>query len=262
MAIAPKILFAHVMHKRLFPQINAFAYGIYYLYLPLEQLKNIRSNWLFGINRRAIISFYSNDHGAKNDDPEEWARNILAQHNITSANGRISLICMPRVFGYVFNPVSFWLCHDDNNNVRAILCEVNNTFGETHTYLCAHDDQRIIGADDELTTQKIFHVSPFLPRNGHYTFRFNLRDDGFAANINYFDNLGEQQLLTSLIGKYKPLNQQNLIHAFWRYPLVTLRAIYLIHWQALRLLTKRATFFRKPVQLGTHISTAQTMKKM
>ena len=200
----PHILFGKVMHARLFPRVNRFTYGIYYIALPLAK----RNDLPIAYNRPAAISFYDRDHGAcDGSDLESWARDILAQYKIDQADGDITLVCMPRIFGYVFNPVSFWLCADKAGNIRAILCEVHNTFGEKHTYICAHEDQRPIAAEDILKGKKVFHVSPFLEREGHYTFRFRLSDQDFGAWIDFYDAAGEKKLITSLIGHYAAMDK-------------------------------------------------------
>jgi DUF1365 family protein len=168
---------------------------------------------------------------------------------------------MPRIFGYVFNPVSFWYCFDKSAVLRAVICEVNNTFGETHSYICAHEDQREITQDDILTGQKAFHVSPFLEREGNYKFRFALKNNKMGAWIDFFDASYKKKLLTSLNGKFEALNKTNSSKAFWRYPLVTLKAIYLIHWQAVKLFFKGTEYVPKPLQLKNKATRTETKKK-
>ena len=259
MGMTPSILFGDVMHKRLFPKVNAFSYGLYYLVLPLSHLCNAP----LPINRFGWLSFHHGDHGARQgDDLEGWARDILAQHHITRADGDITLITMPRVLGYVFNPVSFWLCHDRDGALRAVLCEVNNTFGETHTYLCAHPDQRPIQGDDVLTGDKVFHVSPFLPREGHYSFRFDVADEHCGLWINFHDAQGDIQLVTALNGQMRPMTAKALRKAMWRYPLITVKAIALIHWQALKLVAKGIQYIRKPQQKHETVSATHTITKL
>jgi len=252
---APKLFTAKVMHKRLFPKVNAFTYGIYYLSLPLSKISEIK----IAHNKFAPVSFYDKDHGAKDASKEgisleDWARGILKKYEISKANGDITLVCMPRIFGYVFNPVSFWLCHDKDQKLRAVICEVNNTFGETHSYLYVHDDQRIINENDTLKAKKIFHVSPFLEREGHYEFRFNIKDDKYGIWIDFFDKDNNKKLITSLMGTLSPLTNANMNKAFWRYPLITFKAIWLIHWQALKLISKGIKYIKKPTQKSEKIS--------
>lgn len=257
--IKPQLFFGKVMHGRLFPKRNYFTYGIYYLALPLSKLANIP----LAHNRFAPMSFYDCDHGqCDGSDLEDWARGILADYNIKSADGDITLICMPRIMGYVFNPVSFWFCHDKDNNLRAVLCEVHNTFGERHTYLCAHEDHRPITHDEALKGDKLFHVSPMLKREGFYTYRFDTRDDKFGVWIDFYNADGQKQLVTSLIGKFQTMDQSMLRKAFWGHPLITFKAIILIHWQAFKLLSKGIKYISRPLQKSEYISTTNNLTKM
>jgi hypothetical protein len=253
----PQFLFGQVMHKRLFPQVNGFQYGIYYMALPVSQISPKIENRFFKVNRFGLLSFYNKDHGAReNDNPESWVRNILSQHKIDKADGEIILVTMPRVLGYVFNPVSFWFCYDSEECLRAVICEVNNTFGETHSYICCHQDQREITKEDILTGQKVFHVSPFLEREGEYKFRFAVNDKSIGAWIDFFDISGNKKLVTSLTGKLSEFSSKACLKAFWAYPLVTFKAIFLIHWQAVKLFLKRAEYFPKPLQKKVKITRA------
>ena len=232
------------MHARLFPRKNAFRYRICYLALPLSRMTESP------VAARGLVSFSARDHGpCDGGELLPWARDILARFGLTAADGEVVLVCMPRVLGYVFNPVSFWFCHDRAGALRAVLCEVHNTFGERHTYVCARDDRDVLAPDDVLRGRKAFHVSPFLERAGDYTFRFDVDGARFGVWIDYFDGDGRRQLLTALGGKVAPLTKGGLRNLLWRYPLVTMRAVFLIHWQALKLVGKRIRYVPKPPQL-------------
>jgi uncharacterized protein len=245
MGITSSILFGKVMHKRLFPKVNAFSYGVYYIAIPLSNIKQLP----LSTERFGFLSFHTKDHGNRDgSDLEAWGRGILHKYGISEADGEIVLICMPRVLGYVFNPVSFWVCYDKYKKIRAVLCEVNNTFGETHTYLCAHPDHAEIKSDDVLKGEKVFHVSPFLSREGHYNFRFNISQDRCGFWIDYFDANGDKQLVTALTGNLEHMNNASLSKAFFGYPLVTFKGIILIHWQALKLVAKGIKYIPKPTQ--------------
>lgn len=259
MGIEPSIIFGHVMHKRLFPRVNSFSYKMYNVALPLSHMDSMPLKQ----NRLGLLSFYERDHGAcDGSDLSEWAHSILRAYNIDIGDGEITLVCMPRVLGYVFNPVSFWLCRDEEGILRAVLAEVHNTFGERHTYLCAHTDGREIKRNDLLEGQKLFHVSPFLKREGHYVFRFEMEKGRFGAWINYYNAEGEQQLVTSFTGDVVPMNTDALSKAFWRYPLVTFKAVALIHWQAAKLIWKRIKYIHLPKQNPEKISATRDITKM
>ena len=214
-------------------------------------------------NRRAIVSFYEKDHGSRGtQNLQSWIDNILFDHALTDIIDNVVLVAMPRIFGYTFNPVSFWLCLDKTNQVRAVLCEVNNTFGETHCYLCMNDDCSPIEKKDKLVAQKLFHVSPFLKREGHYEFRFSYSDVKLGIWINFYDENNNRQLITSLIGHFEPLTRASLHSAFWKYPIVTLKTIGLIHLQAMKLLLMGTKFVKKPLQNPEKISRTSDFNKM
>lgn len=253
MDISPQIFTARVMHKRLFPRVNAFTYRVYYLALPLPAAP---------VPGR-LQGFSARDVGPRDgSDPQGWVKDILHKHGMHDAASQLMLVTMPRVLGYVFNPVSFYLCMDNDRRLRAVICEVHNTFGEYHSYLCAHADHRPIAGDDWLEAQKLFHVSPFLERTGHYRFRFHVASPQLGIWIDYYDADQRKQLLTSLTGKLAPLNRRSLAHAFWSHPLVTLRAIFLIHWQAIRLMAKGIRYIPKPAQLPETLSVSRDLTKM
>jgi DUF1365 family protein len=246
-----------VMHKRLFPKINQFDYGIYYLSLDLKALDDLP----IARNRFAPMAFYDCDHGARDGgDLNIWAREILYQNGMPDFDGTITLVTLPRIFGYAFNPVSYWLCRDIDGALVAYLCEVNNTFGETHTYLCRHDDGRTIASDDVLTGEKVFHVSPFLNRKGRYEFRLISTDNKFGSWINFFDDKGYKQLTTALTGDYKQLSKRRARALFWRYPMVTFKTIIMIHWQAVKLVMKGIKYIPKPKQIKNRITVTKDMR--
>ncbi len=245
----PGIVFGDVMHRRLRPAEHRFAYPVYFLRLPLSQLpqgsRGRRTHGaLFSINRWNLLSLRYADHG-DGGHPLVWIRALLAREGIAAADGEVVLQTFPRVLGYVFNPVSFWFCHDRAGDLRAVLAEVSNTFGERHSYLLAHPDQRPIADAEELAAHKVFHVSPFCRVRGSYRFRFFQRAEKTLARIDYADEEGEL-LHTSVSGREQPLAFASLARAFFGYPLMTLGVVLRIHYQALRLWTKRVPFFSKP----------------
>lgn len=252
MAISPQIFHAQVFHQRLLPKINAFAYRVYYVVLPLP---------IIALPSR-LMSFRSSDHGAHDgSDCGAWAHEILARHGLDAIVKEIVLVTMPRVLGYAFNPVSFFCCRDGGGGLRAVLCEVHNTFGEHHNYLCVRPDHAAISDTEWLEAEKLFHVSPFLPREGFYRFRFSWQGDRLGVWINYFSATGEKMLTTSLVGRLAPLSRRSLRHAFWTHPLVTLKTVLLIHWQALKLFSKGNAYLMKPLQFPTRLSVARTIPK-
>jgi uncharacterized protein len=242
---APRIFFGRVMHARLRPRRNAFVYRVFFLQLPLSALDAARGP-LFSVNRWNLFSFRFADHGARDGSaPGPWIRALLDREGLRKADGEVVLQTFPRVLGYVFNPVSFWLCHDRGGRLRAVLCEVANTFGERHNYLLAHPDERPIVHGDRLAARKVFHVSPFFKVDGSYQFEFRSEAGASHIAIDYTDAEG-RVLLTSVSGAAARLSTRNLLRAFFGYPWMTAGVIARIHWQALKLWLKGVQYVPKP----------------
>lgn len=247
--INPKVMQATIYHKRMFPKVNRFSYKLTYLALPLSRLENMSIGFLFRVNRPAILSFWGSDHGDKRSaNLRGWVDRLLLSNDIDDVDGEIVLITMPRLFGYVFNPVSFWLCYQKDGTLRAVIAEVNNTFGETHSYVCAAEDRRTISASDCFYADKDFHVSPFLQRNGYYRFVFDSSEKKFNVRIDYFNAENSLQLETSISASCSAWSRSNLMIGWVKSPLMALKAIFLIHWQALKLVFRSAGYKPKPIQ--------------
>jgi DUF1365 family protein len=229
--------FGRVMHARHRPVPHRFDYPSYFVRLPMHALERVRAPG-FSVNRFNLLSFQERDHG-EGGDALAWARGLLARHGI-AADGPIWLTTYPRVLGYAFKPVSFWHCHAADGGLVAVLAEVNNTFGERHVYLLRADSP---GA--QLRADKAFHVSPFFPVRGRYDFRFANDPGHFRAAVDYDDGDGKV-LSTAWWGRLEPLSGRACLRAFLAYPLMTWGVVARIHWQALRLWSKRVRFFRKP----------------
>ena len=255
MSVAPLIGFGAVRHTRLRPARNAFVYPTYFLMLPMRSMQepgNPAAAGPLACNRRAAMSFFDCDHGDGRGPPQGgalgWLDGLLRSEGILDATGEAWLHCYPRVLGYTFKPVSFWYCHraasDDGGSLRAIVVEVNNTFGERHCYLL---DRPAFGV--ALSAAKAFHVSPFCKVEGHYRFRFmRTTHDGAektVARIDYDDSDGAL-LQTSVSGTLQPITRPVMLKALWRYPAMTLGVVFHIHLQAARLWLKRVKFLSKP----------------
>jgi len=235
----PHICLGHVMHRRLRPARNAFVYPVFYVQLPVRDLAAAKCG-IFSVDRPNLLSFHSKDHGPRDGSPLlPWIEGVLAEHGLPS-DGEITLQTFPRVLGYVFNPVSFWFCHDRGGLLIAVLAEVNNTFGGTHSYLL-HRGGAALRDGEELHAIKSFHVSPFNGIEGSYRFRFLRQPAVQVARIDYDDTEGEL-LLTALSGKPAPWSACALLKTLLRMPFLTLGVIARIHWQALRLWLKGVPF--------------------
>lgn len=235
----PQICLGHVMHRRLRPAVNAFVYPVFYVQLPVRDLAAAQCA-IFSVDRPNLLSFHSKDHGPRDGGPLlPWIEGLLAQHGLPN-DGEIVLQTFPRVMGYVFNPVSFWFCHDRGGRLIAVLAEVNNTFGGTHSYLL-HRHGDALRDGEMLHAEKCFHVSPFNEIEGAYRFRFLHQRAVQVARIDYDDAEGEL-LLTTLSGKPTPWSAGALLKTFLRMPFLTLGVIARIHWQALKLWLKGVPF--------------------
>jgi DUF1365 family protein len=234
------------MHQRLSPRKNAFKYDVYYLGITLSQIESNAIGETLNLNRFGLHSFYEKDHGYRDGTSlKVWLYDMFDAYKFEKPK-EVFLISMPRILGYVFNPVSFWFCWNSKDELYAVVSEVNNTFGETHSYLTYLDDKDTNG---DYVAKKVFHVSPFLEREGYYDFQFSLSDDSIKIHINLFDSNKEKILLTSLSGKFDDLNSMSLKMAFFRVPFATMKSIFLIHFQAVKLLLKKIKFISKPKQL-------------
>lgn len=230
---------------------NAFSYGVDYVMFDPEA--DVSGPALFSRNGGNLASLWDNDHGGAPKDGRGaiWFRELLAAHGITGIE-RVELLAQPRVLGHVFNPVSFWLGFDAEGGLRVVVPEVSNTYGDRHSYLCAHEDGRVIEATDTLRASKIFYVSPFQPVEGGYTFRFDIRDDKIGIWIDY--NAGENGLLATLTGKRRGLTNGSILKACLRRPLGSRRVLGLIHWQAFKLWWKGAAFRTRPTPPSEEVS--------
>lgn len=268
-----QIAFGEVRHARHRPTSNAFRYPVYFLRLPMRTLDAaLAGQRLLSHNRFNLMSFHDADHG----DPQDldtadelrgserllaWIARILEDEGIVDALGEVWLHTFPRVLGYAFKPVSFWFCHRSDGALRAIVCEINNTFGERHCYLLAHRDGRPISNGEELSVSKVFHVSPFCSVSGVYRFRFlNSRASGrnrAVARIEY-DDANDQAagplISTSMSGVLEPVSSRALLSALVRSPLFSFGVIARIYWQAVRLWFKRTPFFSKPAPPAVEVS--------
>jgi len=245
---APLLGFGQVRHSRLRPVRHAFAYPTFFLMLPLRSMRRHGSGAL-AHNRAGWLSFHDVDHGdgrsAAQGGALAWIEALLQREGITDADGEIWLQGYPRVLGYTFKPVSFWYCHRADGSLRAIVAEVNNTFGERHCYLL--DAPRY---GQVLHAAKVFHVSPFCRVEGEYAFRFMRTERaGVARTVACVDlhDAGGLLLQTSVSGVLEPVTRASVARALLRHPAMTLGLIARIHWQALRLWLKRVPFFAKPV---------------
>jgi DUF1365 family protein len=231
-----------VGHARLWPKKNSFIYRVFYTKILITEEMEYKTPFLFSFNRWNLFSMYTGDYGKK-DRNVSWHTFItseLAKAGIPLEKGySIYLISHPRVFGFAFNPISHWVVVDEQGRLRAVFCEVHNTFNETHNYLLAKKDNAPIKESDMFIAEKKLYVSPFTKAEGHYEFGFTYAKDYFKLLINYFDASGKHVLVTYMGGSAVALKSQTILESLVAYPLMTLFVVLRIHWQAVKLFFKQ-----------------------
>ena len=204
---------------------------------------------IFSVDRWNLLSLHdAATTGRATASPlEPWVRAQLARAGVRGADGEILLQAFPRVLGYVFNPIAIFHCHDRAGALRAVLCEVSNTFGERHNYLLAHRRRpRHRARATGCTARKVFHVSPFCEVEGFYRFRFAGDEGAQLAHIDYHDARRQAPRHRRSTAGPSPSAPARSRSAFLGYPLMTAGVVARIHWQALRLWLKRVPWFSKP----------------
>lgn len=234
-----------VMHHRLSPKVHQFAYRVFYLWLDLDELDGLSNSLrLFSRNQRNVFSFFDSDHFDKEPGPIKsrllhW---ISAQGQATEDIASVRMLTFPRVFGYVFNPVCFYYCYDAADKVVCSVIQVTNTFHEQKPYLLKGPSEE---ASLRLVTPKHFYVSPFSDLAMHFDFKLKVPSETLEIHIDDREEGAQKILLTSLTGRRRPLTDARLLWFVVKYPLLTLRVMFLIHWHALLLWMKKVPFHRK-----------------
>jgi len=235
-----------VAHKRLKPRTHAFRYRAYWLLLDLDELPALDGSLrCFSYNRWNLLSFKDCDHGDGSSTPlrMQIARH-LAAGGIDIEGGAIRILCMPRIVGFVFNPLSVYFCYGASGTLKAILYEVHNTFRQRHSYLIAQSrapsDRSI-----EQNCSKRFYVSPFMPMDMSY--RFRVLQPAQHVNVTvYGDDPGGPLIVAALTGRRIELTDRALLRQFFVLPLMTVKVVAAIHWQAIRLWLKGIRLYPRP----------------
>ena len=248
----PKSAIYHgiVRHARYAPKKHRFAYKVFSLLLDIDELEALSKKLkLFSCNRFNVFSFRTSDHGAKDGSPlRPFIENILDKENIRAPE-QILVMCYPRIFGYVFNPITVYYCLK-NNKISVMIYEVNNTFGEDHIYVVPQTDSDLPAKHNR---RKELHVSPFISMDAEYSFTTDIPDDELKVIIREKSN-GAPLLLASFIGHRAFLNDKELLKAFFRYPLMTVKIVIGIHYEALRLILKGVIYMKRPSKESSRIT--------
>ena len=241
-----------VIHKRFKPKVHYFRYKVFSLLIDLDEL-NTLNNLIpyFSYNRFNLISFYDKDHGYRDGSSlKQWVIKNLKDAGINDQEINIKLLCYPRIFGYVFNPLSVFFVYDKSKSLIAILYEVKNTFGEQHTYVFQiNSDQNII----ENSCIKKFFVSPFMDLKSEYFFKILIPGNKLSVVIDQRDSEGKL-LFASQDGKRSELTSKNLLFSYLKHPLMTFKIISAIHFEALRLWLKRIKLVKKKIKIKNNIT--------
>ena len=240
-----------VIHRRFKPKEHHFKYKVFSLLIDIDELETIEKKIkIFSYNKFNIISFFDMDHGPRDGTPiKSWIIKNLKKIGINSEKVQVKLLCYPRIFGYVFNPLSIFFIYDENSKLISILYEVKNTFGEQHTYIFKTDNDKLITNN----CTKKFHVSPFINMECHYYFRVLKTSEKISIIIDQKDNEGKL-LYASQDGKAKDLNEKNLILSYICHPLMTFKIIAAIHFEALKLWFKGIKVIKRKLKIKNNIS--------
>jgi len=242
-----------VIHKRFKPKIHSFNYKVFSLLIDLSEIDLLNKNLkIFSYNKFNIISFFNKDHGPRDGSSlKNWVVNNLKKNNIETNDIQIKILCYPRIFGYVFNPLSVFYVYDKNLVLISILYEVKNTFGEQHTYIFkTKKENNLI----QHVCKKKFHVSPFIQMNCVYFFRLLKPGNKISVIIDVQDLEGKI-LYASQDGIKSELNNNNLIKSYLKHPLMTFKIIMAIHYEALKLWIKGIKFIKKGIKIRNNVST-------
>ncbi|MDC0866048.1 DUF1365 domain-containing protein [Candidatus Pelagibacter sp.] len=242
----------NVVHKRFKPKIHFFKYKVFSLLIDLSELELLNKNLkIFSYNKFNIVSFYDIDHGARDGSSiRGWVIDNLKKNYIDTKNIQIKLLCYPRIFGYVFNPLSVFYIYDNNSNLISVLYEVKNTFGEQHTYIFKTDiNQNLI----QHMCKKKFHVSPFIEMDCIYFFRLLKPGKKISIIIDQNDQEGKI-LYASQDGVRCELTNANFIKSYLKHPLMTFKIILAIHFEAFKLWSKGIKFIKKTLKIKNNIT--------
>ena len=246
-----KIYIGKVIHKRFKPKEHYFKYNVFSLLIDLNELEQINKDIkFFSYNKFNIISFFDKDHGDRDGSSiKSWVKKNLKSIGIMTEDISIKLLCYPRIFGYVFNPLSTYFIYNKHSELISIFYEVKNTFGEQHTYIFKAQDEKTV----QNKCKKKFYVSPFIGMDCEYHFKTLNPKEQLSVVINQNDKDGKL-LFASQDGISKAFNNKNLILSYLTHPLMTFKIIGAIHYEAFKLWAKRIKLIAKKIKLKNNIT--------
>ena len=241
-----------VIHKRFKPKVHYFKYKVFSLLIDLSELEILEKKVnFFSYNKFNLISFYEKDHGDRDGSSLiSWVKKNLEKDNIQTNDIKIKILCYPRIFGFVFNPLSVFYVYNSENQLISILYEVKNTFGEQHTYIFkVTKDSNLI----QNNCSKKFHVSPFIEMNCNYFFRLLKPGNKISVIIDQYDS-EDQILYASQDGVRSDFDTKNLIKSYLKHPIMTFKIILAIHFEAFKLWAKGIKFIKKKIKIKNNIT--------
>ena len=246
-----------VTHMRMKPRVHRLSYRIYSLLLDLDDLDSLdaRLSW-FSVDRFNLFSFYRKDRGdGTGSDLKGQVERAMRAAGVEPDGGRILLLTMPRLMGFAFNPLSVYFCYRSDGQLAAILWEVDNTFRQRHAYMIPVD---AIEGDGEIvqTCDKAFYVSPFMDMDLRYEFRVRAPGETFSIKIDTSDAAGGV-MTARHVAHRQDLTDAALIRAFFAIPLLNLRVIGGIYWEALKIWLKRVRLVDRPAPPENPVSVVQ-----
>lgn len=246
---APACLYAgDVMHQRMKPVGHRFRYRVYSMLIDLDCLAEAdRLSPLFSVNGRNLMSFHEADHlrGANQTSLRAHIDALLDEAGVDQPAARIELACYPRIFGRVFNPLSVYYAYDGQERLLALVYEVRNTFGETHTYVCKVEDGDMTPAGIRQSRSKLFYVSPFVQMEARYNFRMNLPGAQLKWRILETDQSGPL-LAATYNGCRRTMSTESILACLLQIPLLTWKIVGGIHYEALKLWLKGMRYVPRP----------------
>tara|TARA_A100001011_G_scaffold337995_1_gene368545 strand:+ start:311 stop:1069 length:759 start_codon:yes stop_codon:yes gene_type:complete len=240
-----------VIHKRFKPKIHYFKYKVFSLLIDLSDLDKLdKTISFFSYNKFNLVSFFDKDHGDRDGSPLiHWVKKNLKQNNVNCENIKVKLLCYPRIYGYVFNPLSVFYIYKNNDELISILYEVKNTFGEQHTYVFKVKNNNLL----QHHCEKKLHVSPFIEMNCNYFFKILKPTHKISVIIDQYQ-LKEKILYASQDGNRTDFTTSELIKSYIKHPLMTIKIIAAIHFEAFKLWTKGIRFVQKKLKIKNNIS--------
>ena len=243
-----------VTHTRFKPVKHFLKYKTFSFYIDLDEIEKLdKDNPIFSYNKFNIFSFYDKDHGDRNGKSlKTWVLSNLKRFDINENINKIKLLCYPRIFGYVFNPLSIFYCYE-NNLLKAIFYEVKNTFNEQHTYIFKVKDNNMI----DQKCKKKFYVSPFMDMDTYYNFKLLNPNENLSISIKQTD---KEDIVLSAVqtGKRKEFTFKQLMLNFFKYPLMSFKIISAIHFEALLLWLKGAIYRKRDKKIKNNLSYEKT----